>query len=147
MYLLVKRCSMLYLYANNGTFGPSPYLDVHGEADISMRYVRRCPSYADDNHPRLYVHRRVRLDLNTTCASRSEYDVALRLPPPVARLPNSAFDRQPERNLQPKQIVHTTNTVQLIPRPSNSALGRQSKPNHPTETKAHPETKVYAPGG
>ena len=30
---------MLYLYANNGTFGQSPYLDVHGEADISMRYV------------------------------------------------------------------------------------------------------------
>ena len=46
MYFLVKRCSMLYLYANNGTFGPSPYLDVHGEADISMRYVRRCPPYA-----------------------------------------------------------------------------------------------------
>lgn len=41
VFFLVKRCSMLYLYANNGTFGQSPYLDVHGEADISMRYVLR----------------------------------------------------------------------------------------------------------
>ncbi|KAJ4001502.1 hypothetical protein F5050DRAFT_1724324 [Lentinula boryana] len=37
IYFLVKRCIIIYLYGNNGTFGPSPYLDVHGEADISMR--------------------------------------------------------------------------------------------------------------
>lgn len=43
MFFLVKRCAMLYLYANNGTFGSSPYLDVHGEADISMRYIV-CPA-------------------------------------------------------------------------------------------------------
>ena len=30
---------MLYLYANNGTFGQSPYLDIHGEPDVSMRLV------------------------------------------------------------------------------------------------------------
>jgi len=39
MYFLVKRCSLLYLYATNGTFSQSPYLDAHGEVDISMRYV------------------------------------------------------------------------------------------------------------
>ena len=44
MYFLVKRCAMLYLYANNGTFGQSPYLDVHGEPDVSMRYVFCCYS-------------------------------------------------------------------------------------------------------
>ncbi|KAG5643045.1 hypothetical protein DXG03_001623 [Asterophora parasitica] len=37
VYFLVKRCSLLYLFANNGTFGQSPYLDSHGEIDISMR--------------------------------------------------------------------------------------------------------------
>ena len=37
LYFLVKRCSLLYLYANNGAFGQSPYLDVHGEVDVSMR--------------------------------------------------------------------------------------------------------------
>lgn len=40
IYFLVKRCSVLYLYANNGTFAQSPYLDTHGEVDISMRCVR-----------------------------------------------------------------------------------------------------------
>ncbi|KAF8060768.1 hypothetical protein FPV67DRAFT_1423562 [Lyophyllum atratum] len=41
IYFLVKRCSLLYLFANNGTFGQSPYLDAHGEIDISMRRGRR----------------------------------------------------------------------------------------------------------
>ncbi|KAL1952373.1 hypothetical protein VTO73DRAFT_1522 [Trametes versicolor] len=41
LYFLVKRCSLLYLYANNGAFGQSPYLDVHGEVDVSMRRGRR----------------------------------------------------------------------------------------------------------
>lgn len=37
IYFLVKRCSLLYLSASNGTFAQSPYLDAHGEVDISMR--------------------------------------------------------------------------------------------------------------
>ncbi|PCH33185.1 hypothetical protein WOLCODRAFT_111408 [Wolfiporia cocos MD-104 SS10] len=41
IYFLVKRCSLLYLYANNGSFMQSPYLDVHGEVDVSMRRGRR----------------------------------------------------------------------------------------------------------
>ncbi|KAF8879924.1 hypothetical protein BD779DRAFT_1550399 [Infundibulicybe gibba] len=41
VYFLVKRCSLLYLYAASGTFAQSPYLDAHGEADISMRRGRR----------------------------------------------------------------------------------------------------------
>ncbi|VDB86546.1 unnamed protein product [Peniophora sp. CBMAI 1063] len=41
MYFLVKKCSLLYLFAGNGTFGQSPYLDVHGEVDMSMRRGRR----------------------------------------------------------------------------------------------------------
>lgn len=39
LYFVVKRCSLLYLYASNGSFAQSPYLDVHGEVDISMRCV------------------------------------------------------------------------------------------------------------
>jgi E3 ubiquitin-protein ligase UBR1 len=35
----VKRCALLYLYGGNGTFAASPYLDVHGEVDQSMRYA------------------------------------------------------------------------------------------------------------
>ncbi|KAH7923758.1 hypothetical protein BV22DRAFT_1092243 [Leucogyrophana mollusca] len=41
LYFVVKRCSLLYLYANDGTFTQSPYLDVHGEVDVSMRRGRR----------------------------------------------------------------------------------------------------------
>ncbi|KIK56391.1 hypothetical protein GYMLUDRAFT_1016120 [Collybiopsis luxurians FD-317 M1] len=41
IYFLVKRCIIIYLYGNNGTFAPSPYLDVHGEVDVSMRRGRR----------------------------------------------------------------------------------------------------------
>jgi E3 ubiquitin-protein ligase UBR1 len=39
VYFLVKRCMLLYVYSNNGTFSPPPYLDAHGEVDISMRCV------------------------------------------------------------------------------------------------------------
>lgn len=41
LYFVVKRCSLLYLYAGHGTFTQSPYLDVHGEVDVSMRRGRR----------------------------------------------------------------------------------------------------------
>jgi hypothetical protein len=37
VYFVVKRCSLLYLHAGHGAFAQSPYLDVHGEVDISMR--------------------------------------------------------------------------------------------------------------
>ncbi|KAF9259157.1 hypothetical protein L218DRAFT_981591 [Marasmius fiardii PR-910] len=41
LYFLVKRCVVLYLYGNSGSFTQSPYLDVHGEIDVSMRRGRR----------------------------------------------------------------------------------------------------------
>ncbi|KAJ7160500.1 hypothetical protein C8R43DRAFT_1233736 [Mycena crocata] len=41
VYFLVKRCMLLYIYSNNGTFSPPPYLDAHGEVDVSMRRGRR----------------------------------------------------------------------------------------------------------
>ncbi|THH04445.1 hypothetical protein EW145_g5517 [Phellinidium pouzarii] len=41
VYFLIKRCSLLYLYAGNGSFVQAPYLDVHGEVDTSMRRGRR----------------------------------------------------------------------------------------------------------
>ncbi|THH31562.1 hypothetical protein EUX98_g2617 [Antrodiella citrinella] len=40
MYFLVKRCTLLYLYANNGTFAQSPYLDVHDGVAGSI-FIRR----------------------------------------------------------------------------------------------------------
>lgn len=40
LYFLIKRCVVLYLYGNSGSFTQSPYLDVHGEIDVSMRFVR-----------------------------------------------------------------------------------------------------------
>jgi hypothetical protein len=41
IYFLVKRCSLLYLYIDKGTFASPPYLDDHGEVDMSMRCVQR----------------------------------------------------------------------------------------------------------
>ncbi|KAF9255533.1 hypothetical protein L218DRAFT_1081790 [Marasmius fiardii PR-910] len=41
LYFLVKRCIVLYLYGNSRSFTQSPYLDVHGEIDVSMRRGRR----------------------------------------------------------------------------------------------------------
>ncbi|KAH9920331.1 uncharacterized protein B0H18DRAFT_1086433 [Fomitopsis serialis] len=41
IFFLVKRSSLLYIYANNGAFTQSPYLDIHGEVDVSMRRGRR----------------------------------------------------------------------------------------------------------
>lgn len=46
IYFLVKRCSLLYLYGGNGTFAPSPFLDVHGEVDQLLRYVWLAELYA-----------------------------------------------------------------------------------------------------
>jgi hypothetical protein len=37
IYYCVKRCSVLYLSSGIGSFTPSPYLDAHGEVDLSMR--------------------------------------------------------------------------------------------------------------
>lgn len=39
MFADIKRWNLLYLYAGSGSFGPMPYLDTHGELDISMRWV------------------------------------------------------------------------------------------------------------
>ncbi|EIW86012.1 hypothetical protein CONPUDRAFT_94286 [Coniophora puteana RWD-64-598 SS2] len=41
VYFVVKRCALLYVYPNLGTFVQSPYLDAHGEVDTSMRRGRR----------------------------------------------------------------------------------------------------------
>ncbi len=40
MFVDIKRWVLLYLYAGSGSFGHMPYLDSHGELDISMRWVR-----------------------------------------------------------------------------------------------------------
>ena len=66
LYFIVKRCSLLYLYTINGSFTQSPYLDIHGEVDISMWCVclvyhrsrrphqRRVPLYRRGQ--RQYIH-------------------------------------------------------------------------------------------
>jgi E3 ubiquitin-protein ligase UBR1 len=43
IYFLVKRCIIIYLYADKGTFSTAPYLDVHGEADPGFK--KRRPLY------------------------------------------------------------------------------------------------------
>jgi len=40
IYLLVKKCVVIYLYADKGTFATAPYLDVHGEADPGLKKHR-----------------------------------------------------------------------------------------------------------
>lgn len=40
MFVDVKRWVLLYLYAGSGSFSHMPYLDSHGELDLSMRSVR-----------------------------------------------------------------------------------------------------------
>ena len=39
VYFLVKRCSLLFLNAGNGTFALAPYMDGNGEVDVNMRCV------------------------------------------------------------------------------------------------------------
>jgi len=41
IYFLVKRCVVLYLWADSGSFISPPYLDAHGELDIGLRRGRR----------------------------------------------------------------------------------------------------------
>jgi E3 ubiquitin-protein ligase UBR1 len=36
-YLLIKKCSTLFLAAENGAFSMAPYLDEHGEHDVGMK--------------------------------------------------------------------------------------------------------------
>lgn len=37
MFVDIKRWLLIYLYAGSGSFGHMPYLDTHGELDLSMR--------------------------------------------------------------------------------------------------------------
>jgi E3 ubiquitin-protein ligase UBR1 len=39
MFVDIKRWVLLYLYAGSGSFSHMPYLDSHGELDLSMRWV------------------------------------------------------------------------------------------------------------
>ncbi|CAG7852362.1 E3 ubiquitin-protein ligase ubr1; AltName: Full=N-end-recognizing protein; AltName: Full=N-recognin-1 [Serendipita indica DSM 11827] len=41
IYFLLKRCVVLYLYGDSGSFAPPPYVDSHGEIDIGLRRGRR----------------------------------------------------------------------------------------------------------
>ncbi|KAK8854813.1 hypothetical protein IAR55_003552 [Kwoniella newhampshirensis] len=41
MFVDIRRWVILYLYAGSGSFGHMPYLDVHGELDVSMRRFHR----------------------------------------------------------------------------------------------------------
>ncbi|KAG8855791.1 hypothetical protein FRB91_001680 [Serendipita sp. 411] len=41
IYLLLKRCVVLYLYGDSGSFASPPYIDSHGEIDIGLRRGRR----------------------------------------------------------------------------------------------------------
>ncbi|WVO13455.1 hypothetical protein L204_101071 [Cryptococcus depauperatus] len=41
MFADIRRWTLLYLYAGSGSFGPMPYLDTHGELDVSMRRGHR----------------------------------------------------------------------------------------------------------
>ena len=43
VFLLIKKCVIIYLYGNNGSFANSPYLDIHGEIDQGHR--RHRPQY------------------------------------------------------------------------------------------------------
>ncbi|EFP75552.2 uncharacterized protein PGTG_00883 [Puccinia graminis f. sp. tritici CRL 75-36-700-3] len=40
VYLLIKKCSTLFLAAENGAFSMAPYLDEHGEHDVGMKRGR-----------------------------------------------------------------------------------------------------------
>ncbi|KAK9448963.1 uncharacterized protein V1518DRAFT_427403 [Limtongia smithiae] len=40
IYLLIKKCAILYLRNGYGTFAPAPYLDVHGEIDPNLKRGR-----------------------------------------------------------------------------------------------------------
>ncbi|RKP09604.1 hypothetical protein THASP1DRAFT_14054 [Thamnocephalis sphaerospora] len=37
IFLLLKRCVLLFLHRNNGSFQTAPYLDIHGEADVGLK--------------------------------------------------------------------------------------------------------------
>lgn len=37
LYLLVKRCALMIMRREVGSFGPAPYLDIHGETDMDLR--------------------------------------------------------------------------------------------------------------
>lgn len=37
LFLLVKKCTVLYLATENGSFSNGPFLDEHGEHDTGMK--------------------------------------------------------------------------------------------------------------
>ncbi|KAH9440457.1 hypothetical protein MJO29_016281 [Puccinia striiformis f. sp. tritici] len=69
-YLLIKKCSTLFLAAENGAFSMAPYLDEHGEHDVGMKRGR--PQFL--HYPRWDEIRRVWLNhsIPTFVARRQE---------------------------------------------------------------------------
>jgi hypothetical protein len=61
MFVDIKRWLLIYLYAGSGSFGHMPYLDTHGELDLSMRWVllsscqRRAFSTGPERHSSLHA--------------------------------------------------------------------------------------------
>jgi hypothetical protein len=49
IYFLNKKCALLFLHGNNrGMFFEPPYLDVHGEVDMGLRYFCKHSFYELD---------------------------------------------------------------------------------------------------
>lgn len=40
VFLLIKRCALVYLHATSGTYANPPFLDTHGEVDIGHKRHR-----------------------------------------------------------------------------------------------------------
>lgn len=70
IYFLIKKCVIIYLYADKGTFVTAPYLDSHGEADPGLR--KRRPLYL--SQPRYDEIRKIWLNhsIATVVARRLE---------------------------------------------------------------------------
>jgi E3 ubiquitin-protein ligase UBR1 len=42
MFILLRKCVLLMLNRESGSFQPAPYLDEHGEADLGLKYAALC---------------------------------------------------------------------------------------------------------
>lgn len=41
LFINIRKCNVLYLHANNGSWSNAPYLDKHGEVDPGLRRSRQ----------------------------------------------------------------------------------------------------------
>lgn len=74
LFLNIRKCCVLYLHNQNGSFNPAPYLDKYGEPDAGLRRGRQL-FLNQKRYDALYRNVWLQQGIPTTIARKLEADI------------------------------------------------------------------------